>query len=85
MSKPDKSEKKSRGSSKLVLAMGGIALLAAGGGGAYAMMAGGMIANEHAKEDNTPRLIRKGDADPYSVSATEESDTAAVHGDGGSE
>lgn len=85
MSKPDKSEKKAKGTSKLILAIGAVALLAAGGGGAYAMMAGGMIAADHAEEDNTPRLIRKGDADPYSISAPEDTDTAAVHGDGGSE
>lgn len=82
MSKPDTSEKKKKGGSRLFIVMGAVALLAAGGGGAYAMMAGGMIPS-HAKEDNTPRLVRKGDSDPYPSADGEE--VAAVHGDGGSE
>ncbi len=81
MSKTDKPEKKSKRGSRLFLAMGAIALLAVGGGGAYAMMAGGLIP-AHAKEDNNPRLIRKGDSDPFAVG---ESEAAEVHGDGGSE
>ena len=80
MSKPDKSEKKSKGGSRLFIVMGAVALLAVGGGGAYAMMAGGMIP-AHA-EDNTPRLIRKGDSDPFAAADAEAAD---VHGDGGSE
>ena len=67
----------------------GIGLLAAGGGGAYAMMIAGVIGGTitHPKEDNQPKLIRKGEEDPYapkSEGAEGESAAPAVHGEGGS-
>ncbi|WP_230293652.1 flagellar basal body-associated FliL family protein [Croceicoccus sp. Ery5] len=81
MSKQEKSETRKKGGSRLFIAMGAVALLAAGGGGAYAMMRGGLIPAHEAK-DNTPRLIRKGDSDPYPAA---EDTPAEVYGDGGSE
>lgn len=84
MSKPEKSEKKPRGAGRLVLGLGAIVLLAAGGGGAYAMMQSGMIAR-HAEVEDTPRLVRKGETDPYSPAGTESGTDEAVHGAGGSE
>ena len=78
MSKPDTSEKKKKGGSRLFIVMGAVALVAAGGGGAYAMMAGGMIPS-HAKEDNTPRLVRKGDSDPYPAAEGEEVAAAVAY------
>lgn len=82
MSKTEKFEKRPKGKGRLFLAIGALAALSAGGGGAYAMMRGGMIAG-HARTDNVPRLVRKGDSDPYAVGDNDE--TGDVHGDGGSE
>jgi flagellar FliL protein len=67
----------------------GVVLLGAGGGGAFGMMQAGMIGGgEHAKVDNNPRLVRKGETDPYAPKSEgdkEGSALAEIHGDGGSE
>jgi flagellar FliL protein len=67
-------------------------LLGAGGGGAFALMRSGMMGDhgEHKKEDNNPKLIRKGEEDPYAPKASGEGkegadETLEVMGDGGSE
>nr|WP_132388593.1 flagellar basal body-associated FliL family protein [Novosphingobium sp. PhB165] len=64
-------------------------MLALGGGGAaFALVASGMVGS-HAekKEDNLPRLVRKGEADPYMPkqddSAAKDSGAEEVDGDGG--
>ncbi len=75
---------KPKKSGLLLKALGAVVLLAAGGGGAYAMMQGGVIPVEH-EADNTPRLIRKGDADPYAAIAGEDEAAAEAFGEGGSE
>ena len=71
---------------KLVL---GLVLVGAGGGGAFALMQSGMIAGgEHKKEDNRPKLIRKGEEDPYAPKAEGGKEGAGVpdiDGEGGSE
>lgn len=73
---------------KLLLPLG---LLGAGGGGAYGLMAAGVIGGgKHAekKEVDNPRLVRKGEADPYAVKkegAKEGEGAAEVEGEGGSE
>src|ERR1700712_1236717 len=67
-------------------------LLGAGGGGAFALMRSGMIGDHgggHAKEDNNPKLIRKGEEDPFAPKPSGEGKEAAdetleVMGDGGS-
>lgn len=64
-----------------------LALLAAGGGGAFAMMQTGLIAGAHPeKEDNSPKLIRKGEEDPYAPPTKEKEGEgpAEVFGEGGS-
>lgn len=64
-------------------------LLSAGGGGAFALIQTGVIGgghNAHKKEDNNPKLIRKGEEDPYAVKGDKEGEAVAeVLGDGGSE
>lgn len=71
---------------KLVL---GLVLVGAGGGGAFALMQSGVIGGgEHKKEDNTPKLILKGEEDPFAPKA--EGDHAegdaphGIDGEGGS-
>lgn len=66
---------------KLVI---GITLLGAGAGGVYGALQAGLISTPGSTEqDNAPKLVRKGDTDPYAPPAKND-DIAMVHGDGGS-
>jgi len=71
---------------KLLVAL---VLLGVGGGGAFALISTGVLGNRPAaKQDNTPKLVRKGEADPYAPAEPEgkgEAAGAEIHGDGGSE
>ena len=61
---PETPPKKKGGKLKPVLFS--VLLLAAGGGGTYAAFASGMLGAHGAQEeDNNPKLVRKGDEDPY--------------------
>ncbi|MFM5930619.1 MAG: flagellar basal body-associated FliL family protein [Novosphingobium sp.] len=68
-----------------------ILLLGVGGGGVYGAMLAGVIGHkEEVKEDNKPKLIKKGEEDPYAVKKEGEKEgegggAAEVDGDGGSE
>ncbi|MFA7604407.1 MAG: flagellar basal body-associated FliL family protein [Novosphingobium sp.] len=89
----DKADKdtqpKKRGGIVLKVAMA-LALLGAGAGGVFGMVAAGVIGGDHEqKEDNKPRLIRKGEKDPYAPKAeggkSGDSGSIEVEGEGGSE
>jgi flagellar FliL protein len=83
----DKTPKKGKG--LMVKALGGLALLGVGGGGVFAAVQSGMIGGHaEAKEDNNPKLIRKGEEDPYAVKPKEGEEGGGgdpVYGEGGSE
>ena len=84
----DTDKKPKKGKGLMVKALGGIALLAVGGGGVFALIQTGIIGGHaEAKEDNNPKLIRKGEEDPYAPKAEggEEGGGEAVYGEGGSE
>jgi len=86
----DDSEKKAKpkGKGMMVKLLSGVALLAIGGGGAFGLMQSGLVGGHaEAKEDNNPKLIRKGEEDPYAPKkeGEEEAATEAVYGEGGSE
>lgn len=89
----DKTDKTSeakpkKGKGLMLKAVAATVLLGAGGGGAYGLMATGMIGGgaKHVKEDNNPKLIRKGEKDPFEPKGDKESEgVAEVLGDGGSE
>ncbi|MCW1383013.1 flagellar basal body-associated FliL family protein [Novosphingobium sp. KCTC 2891] len=89
--KKDKDAKpKKKGGGMMVKVGGAVALLAVGGGGAYGLVAAGLIGGSHkeVKEDNKPKLIRKGEEDPYAPPAKEGEGEGAgkeVDGEGGSE
>lgn len=90
--KKDKEAKaKKKGGGMMVKVGGAVALLAAGGGGAYGLFASGLIGEKHekVKEDNNPKLIRKGEEDPFAPKAKEGEGEGEggkeVEGDGGSE
>jgi len=77
-----------KGKGMLVKLMMGLGLLAAGGGGAFGAMQAGLIGGGHEeKEDKNPKLVRKGEEDPYApkTEAKEGEGPAEVHGEGGSE
>jgi flagellar FliL protein len=88
MMSDDTEKKPKKGKGLMVKALGGLALLGVGGGGVFAAVQSGMIGGHaEAKEDNNPKLIRKGEEDPYAVHAKEGEEGAAeaVYGEGGSE
>lgn len=91
MSKEEKAEKpKKKGGGLMVKAIGALVLLGAGGGGTFAMVSTGMIggSDEGQKEKDEPKLIRKGDEDPYAPPAAEGAEGEGAHeveGEGGSE
>lgn len=84
----DKPEGKKKGKGLIVKAGIGLVLVGAGGGGVFALQQGGMIGGGHTAvaEDNTPKLILKGQPDPYAPAPAkgEEGAIADVEGDGGS-
>ena len=87
--KEAKEAKPSKGKG-MMMALMGVGLLAVGGGGAYGLVAAGIIGGGHAEEkvDNSPKLIRKGEEDPFApkVEGGKEGEGAPeVDGDGGSE
>jgi flagellar FliL protein len=72
------------------LALGAVLLLGVGAGGAYGAFAMGLIgggSGESAKELNQPKLVRKGEDDPYALPGGDKAKDAAppVYGEGGSE
>ena len=88
--KKEKEAKPKKGKGMLVKALLGVVLIGAGGGGTFALVQSGMIGGgkDHAKEDNSPKLIRKGEEDPYAPKTEAKEGEAAgadVDGEGGSE
>lgn len=82
---PPAPAKKKGGFMKLALIA--LAMLAAGGGGTYAAIASGMLGGEHEKEDPEPKLVLKGEEDPYAPPGGEggkEGEKQVVYGKGGS-
>ncbi len=73
---------------KLVIA---VVLIGAGGGGTFFAVQAGMLGGDHgaekAKEKDEPKLVKKGDEDPYApkTEAKEGEGPVEVEGEGGSE
>ncbi|MBU6395105.1 MAG: flagellar basal body-associated FliL family protein [Sphingomonadales bacterium] len=93
--KKDKDAKPKKKGGGMMLKIGAVvALLGAGGGGAYGLVAAGIIGgNGHGAEheDKNPKLIRKGEEDPYAPApkegghGEEGGSGHEVDGEGGSE
>jgi len=89
--KSDSEAKPKKGKGLIIKVVMGLGLLGVGGGGVFGMVAAGVIGGggKHEKEDNRPRLIRKGEEDPYAPKAEGgkegEGAVAEVEGEGGSE
>lgn len=68
------------------LALGALVLLGLGAGGAYGAVATGMIgADGTAAAPDEPRLVRKGEDDPYAPPTDSKEGDDPVEGEGGSE
>lgn len=91
MSDKEEKPKKKKGGGMMMKIMIPVALLAVGGGGVFGLVAAGVIGgggHAEVKEDKNPKLIRKGEVDPYAPAAKEgegEGGGADVDGEGGSE
>lgn len=87
--KQDKDAKPAKGKGMLVKAVLGVVLVAAGGGGTFALVQSSVVGGgkEHVREDNQPKLVRKGEEDPFAPKAEgkEGEAPADIDGEGGSE
>ncbi|MFM9936873.1 MAG: flagellar basal body-associated FliL family protein [Novosphingobium sp.] len=88
----DKKEKEAKPKKKgggMLLKVGAAgALLAVGGGGAYGLVAAGIVGgggHGSEKQDKNPKLIKKGEEDPYAPAAKEGEDGEGGEGGGGHE
>ena len=81
----DKSEddKSKGGMMKMVIA--GVAMLGIGAGGAYGAFAAGLIGGGGDAGPDLPKLVRKGDSDPYAMPGDKKDEGTPVYGEGGSE
>ena len=88
--KTDKEAKPPKGKGLLFKAILGLVLIGAGGGAVFGLMAAGMLpgaGGHEAKEDNRPKLVRKGEEDPFAPKkegGKEGEGATEVDGDGGS-
>lgn len=90
MSDKEDKPKKKKGGGMMMKIMIPVATLAIGGGGVFGLVAAGVIGgggHAEVKEDKNPKLIRKGEIDPFAPVAKEgEGEGGAdVDGEGGSE
>ncbi len=88
--KSDTAAKPKKGKGLMIKLIAGLVLIGAGGGGTFALVQSGMLGGGHApekKESNEPKLVRKGEEDPYAPKAEGKEGEAApaVDGEGGSE
>lgn len=78
-----------KGKGLVVKLLVGLGLVGAGGGGAFALVQSGMLdqVKGGSKDDNQPRLVRKGEEDPYAPASEGKGGEAAadIDGEGGSE
>ena len=86
----DKPKKKKKGKGLLVKLIGALVLVGVGGGGTYALVQSGMLGHADSKkekEKDLPKLVKKGDEDPYAPKSEgkEGEAPADVEGEGGSE
>lgn len=69
----------------LKMVLGALLLLAVGAGGAYGAFAAGLIGGAGESGPDVPKLVRKGDSDPYALPGKDKNAGEAVYGEGGSE
>ena len=90
--KEEKPKKKKKGGMMFKL-LSPVVLIAISGGGVYGLVVAGVIGGgghgKEVKEDNNPKLVRKGEVDPYAAKKEGEKEGegggSEVEGDGGSQ
>jgi flagellar FliL protein len=88
--KPETEAKPKKGGGMMMKILVGVALIGAGGGGVFGLLQAGVIGGggeSHAKKDNNPKLVRKGEEDPFAPKAAGEKEGEGlpdVDGEGGS-
>jgi flagellar protein FliL len=88
---PETPAKPKKGKGLLMKIVIGLTLIGAGGGGVFALVQTGMLGSSAhpEKEDKNPKLVKKGDEDPYAPKAEGgkegEGGAGEVEGEGGSE
>lgn len=88
----DKADKEGEGAGKskkggmVKIIIGAVLLLGLGAGGAYGAFAMGMLGGDGHDEPDTPKLVMKGEEDPYPLTGGDKKKDEAppVYGDGGS-
>ncbi len=91
MSKTNDAEAKpKKGKGLIIKLLTGVALIGTGGGAAFGLIQSGVLSNnaENKKEANHPKLVRKGDLDPFAPKAEGDKEGAELEGaegEGGSE
>lgn len=89
--KKDKDAKpKRKGGGMMIKVLAAVALLGLGGGGVFALVMTGVIGGGGkvaAKPDNRPKLVHKGETDPFAPAAKEgdAGDAKGAEGDGGTQ
>ncbi|MEM9311598.1 MAG: flagellar basal body-associated FliL family protein [Pseudomonadota bacterium] len=81
----DKSEDTKSSGGMMKMLIGGVLLLGMGAGGAYGAFAAGLIGGAGESGPDLPKLVRKGDSDPYAMPGKKKDEGAPVYGEGGSE
>lgn len=83
----DDAEETPKGGGKMKMIIGAVLLMGMGAGGAYGAVAMGYIGAHPEAESgpDVPRLVGKGDEDPYAVASDDAPVGGAVYGEGGSE
>lgn len=81
----DKPEDAKSKGGKMKMVIAGVAMLGVGAGGAYGAFAAGLIGATGESGPDLPRLVRKGDTDPYALPSDSKDESAPVYGEGGSE
>lgn len=81
--------KPKKGKGLIIKLVGALVLLGVGGGAVFGLMQAGILGGgnaKHEKVDNNPKLIRKGEEDPYApkTDGKEGEGVPAVDGEGGS-
>ena len=62
-----------------------VAMLVVGAGGAYGAFAAGLLGGGGDAGPDLPKLVKKGDSDPYAIPGKKKDEGATVYGEGGSE
>jgi flagellar FliL protein len=87
--KTDAAPAPKKGKGLLIKLLGALVLIGAGGGATYAVVQSGMLGNAKSasQSEDHPKLVRKGEDDPYAPKGEgkEGANAADIEGEGGSE